>query len=130
MKKIIFAVIFFMLISSVFAQDNKFYYHNVSIEKIYATNTGYLIFYRTHTGIEIIGVPYRWFNDSAGMADIVRLPGGTNWPTMTVFYKEGEFSNLRLYVHRNKAHITWGSVPQGTDVSSHFPEDNTFRLKF
>ena len=131
MKKIIIAVIFLMLISPVFAQDTTpFYYVNVSVEKIYHTNLGYLVFYRTQKGIETIGVPYRWFNDSAGKADIVNLPGGVNWPTMTVFYKDGEFSNLRLYVHRNRAHITWGSVPQGTDVNSYFPEEDIFNLKF
>ena len=131
MKKIIIAVIFLMLISPVFAQDTTpFYYVNVSIEKIYPTNQGYIIFYKTQKGMETIGVPKRWFNESAGRADIVNLPGGENWPTMSIFYKEGEFSNVRLYVQRSRSHVTWGNISQGTDVSSYFPEEDTFDLKF
>jgi len=131
MKKIIIAVVFLMLISPVFAQDTTpFYYVNVSIEKIYSTSQGFIVMYRTQKGVETIGVPNRWFNESAGRADIVNLPSGFNWPTMSIFYREGEFSNVRLYVHRSKGHITWGNVPQGTDVSSYFPDGDTFDLKF
>ena len=131
MKKFIFTVIFLMLISSVFAQeDSSIYYVNLSIDKIYSTNQGYIVFYRTQKGIEAIGVPTRWFNQSAGKAAVINLAVGGDWPSMSVFFRDGEFTNVRLYVHRNKTHYTWGSVPLGTDISSYFPEEDTFDIKF
>lgn len=134
MKKLIFLLILLVFISPVFAQSNlenpSLYYVNVSIERIFPSNQGYVIQYRTQNGFATIGVPNSWFNDPAGRADMVRLPRGPNWPTMSIFYSDGEFSHVRLYVHAVKSHNTWGSIPQGTDVSRFFPEDESFNIQF
>jgi hypothetical protein len=106
------------------------YYINVSVEKIYPTNQGYVVLYRTQRGIGTIGIPNRWFVEAAGRADVVRLPRGASWPTMSIFYNDGEFSHVRLYVHSHKSHTTWGSMPQGTNVSRFFPEEDTFDIQF
>ena len=135
MKKLIIAVIFFALISPVFAQNNSnnntdMYYVNVSLEKIYPTNQGYVIMYRTQRGFSTVGIPNRWFTDPAGRADLVRLPTGSDWPTMSIFYVDGEFSHVRLYVHAHRGHRTWGNISQGTNVSRFFPEGDTLDIRF
>jgi len=135
MKKI-FAVLFVLaVISPVFAQqkdDQKsFYYINVPVEKIYPSGVGYIIKYRSSTTqISTIGIPNEWFYDSAGNAQLVKLPLASDWPTMTVFYSEGKFSHVRLYTHPHKSHWTWGNIPQGTDVSSFFTDKESFKLQF
>jgi len=134
MKKIIIALIFLAVISPVFAQSNSdedsdIYYINVSVEKIYPTSQGYIVQYRTQMGMATIGIPNSWFTEAAGRAGMMRLPSGSTWPSMSVFYSHGEFTHLRLYVSA-RGHNTWGSIPQGTDVSRFFSDDDSFQLKF
>jgi len=155
MKKIIIVLIFLALISSLFAQEEErrerdrnpadpfyainntrnreenFYYINVSVEKVYPTKQGYVVQYLCPSStIAIVGVPNEWLANAAGRAEIVTLPSASDWPTMTVFFVDGKFSHLRLYVHPAKSHLTWGNVPQGADVSKFFTDADSFNLQF
>jgi len=135
MRKFIIVLFFITLFTPVFAQNAadlpKLYYINVPIERIYPSNEGYIIQYRNSTGsVSIIGVPNEWFSDAAGRADLVRLQPGTDWPTMSIFYSNGQFSHVRLYVHRSRAHQTWGNIPMGSDVNRFFGDRNSFNLEF
>jgi len=136
MKKYIIAIIFMALISPVFAQNNaeespNVYCVNVSVEKIYNTNQGYIIFYRTQRGITSVGLPYSWFyGGGATKAEFVRLPMASDWPSMTVFYNNGELTHIRVYTHRHRGHYTWGNIAQGIDTSSYFTDEETITLKF
>ncbi|MDR2542441.1 MAG: hypothetical protein LBC80_03205 [Treponema sp.] len=131
MKKLIIALLFFAIITPVFAQDDSgTYYVNVSVERIFPSNMGYIIQYRTQTGFHTVGIPNEWFYGAATKGDKVRLPRGTNWPSMSIFYKDGELSHVRLYTHASRGHITWGSLSQGSDVSRFFQDGDTINLQF
>jgi len=137
MKKLIIVLFFMALIAPVFAQNNSgnktsdIYYYNVTVEKIYPTATGYVIQYRKGVNqIGIIGIPNEWFTEAGGKAELMKLPPGKNWPTLSVFYKGNQFSHVRLYVHQNKTHNTWGYITQGTDVARYFKDTDSFRLEF
>jgi len=106
---------------------SEYYYTTVRLEKIYPTRYGYILQYRK--GINNIGrvsVPNDWFTFAGAKAELITLPKGQDWPYMAVFYKEGEFSHLRLYVHRWKGHPTWGSMPLSADIKHLFPEDQEY----
>jgi hypothetical protein len=137
MKKLIIVLFFMVLITPVFAQNNSgniatdMYYFNVPVERIYPSGDGYIVQYRKGINqIGIIGIPNEWFTEAGGRAELMKLPSGNNWPTMSVFYKAGQFSHVRLYVHQKKGHSTWGSLPQGTDVSRYFKDADSFRIEF
>jgi len=135
MKKLIVVLFILAVVSPVFAQQDEkkesFYYINVPVEKIFPSSEGYIVMYRTGTTlISTVGIPNDWFYDAGGAAQMVKLPLASDWPTMTVFYKEGKFSHVRLYTHPVKGHSTWGFVPQGTDVSSYFTDKDSFKLQF
>jgi len=140
MKKFMLTLVFLAFIlpavfTPIYAQDSNdrtsdVYYVNVSVEMIYPTYMGYVVLYRTQKGVAAIGIPNRWFSEAAGKAGIVQFPYGQDWPSMSVFYKDHEFSHLRLYVSRTKAHRTWGNMPLGTDISRFFPDDESFVLQF
>jgi len=137
MKRLIFVLVVLTAVSPIFAQSNSnenndTYYINVRVERIYPTGHGYIIQYQKSTSeLGTIGIPNEWFMDAGGKAEIMKLPWGKNWPTMSVFYDNGEFSHLRLYVHRAKSHQTWGNLPQGTDLSRYFSEDqNSFNFRY
>jgi hypothetical protein len=143
MKKLVFAIVFMAIIFPVFAQTNNqavdpehdhrnIYYITVQVEKIWLAEKGYLVQYRTSLNtIKTVGVPYDWFYFPASSAELIQLPPGRAWPYMCVFYKDKEFSHVRMYVHRNKSHITWSITPFGADVSRFFAEEPAaFKLEY
>lgn len=135
MKKLIIVLFLAALTLPAFAQNNRdegnMYYVNVPVEKIYLSYEGYLVQYRSGANtISTIGIPYEWFTDSASRAELMKLPPGRDWPSMSIFYKEGEFSHVRLYIHRTRAHTTWSVVPMGADVSKYFKDPNSFSIEF
>jgi hypothetical protein len=134
MKKIIVVLILLAVITPVFAQNNAddtLYYINVPVEKVYPSKDGYIIRYRSASSlIATVGIPNDWFTDAASSAELVRLPTASDWPTMTIFYRGGKFSHVRLYVHPAKSHITWGNIPQGLDVSRFFTDKESFKIEY
>jgi hypothetical protein len=140
MKKQLIALAFLAVLvmnAPLFAQtispenSSEYYYVSIRLEKVYPSKDGYILQYRK--GVNELGrvaVPNDWFTFAASKAELLKLPPGKNWPTMTVFYKNGEFSHVRLYVHRSKAHPTWGNIPQNADVSSYFAEPENFKIEF
>ena len=137
MKNLIIILILLAVISPVFAQQNSgdevkdMYYINVPVERVYPSSTGFIVQYRKLSGgIGNIGIPNEWFSDAGGRAEILNLPAGTNWPTMSIFYEEGQFKHVRLYVHRARSHKTWGNIPQGIDVSRFFPDSETLKIDY
>ena len=140
MKRLVVAVVFAILIaagSPVFAQniptgsESEFYYLRVSLEKIWPYRRGYVVQYRRglyHTGRAYL--PAEWFTNAASQGEIIILPAGTAWPSLTVYYRNGEFSHVRLYVHRMYTHQTWGVVPQSVNIDSEFEGIESLNLQF
>ncbi|MDR2478828.1 MAG: hypothetical protein LBD48_05885, partial [Treponema sp.] len=129
MRKLIMAAGFWAVCaigSPLFAQQispeksSEYFYENITLEKVYPSRLGYILQYRKGlNGIGRVYVPNEWFTAAASKAELITLPPGKNWPSMTVFYKEGEFSHLRLYVHRWKGHNTWGNVPLAAPIDQY-----------
>jgi len=140
MKKFVFFAVLTVILaagSPVFAQENKnskdseYYYKNVTLEKIYPYRNGYVIQYRRGLNrIERGYIPMEWFTSSAGKGEIITLPKGQSWPSLTVYYKSGEFSHIRLYVHHMASHQTWGTIPQNINLDSQFEGIEEFNFKF
>jgi hypothetical protein len=137
MKKLIIVLVIFAAALPLSAQniskehDSDMYYVNVSVERVFPSKLGYIVQYRKGTnGVGTIGLPIAWFEAAAGKAELINLPRGLSWPTLTLFYKDGNFSHLRLYVHRAKGHSTWGNIPQNADVSVYFKDQETMKLEF
>jgi hypothetical protein len=140
MKKILFAVLIVVLFASVtplFAQQiskehtSEYFYVNISVEKIYPYNKGYVVVYRK--GVNQMAqtyLPVEWFTEAAGKGELVTLPRGKNWPSLTVYYKAGEFSHVRLYVHPVKSHESWGNIPLNVNIDDRFENIETIQIEF
>ncbi|MDR1099600.1 MAG: hypothetical protein LBL28_03885 [Treponema sp.] len=138
MKKILLAALFsfvFPFTAPLFAQqiseghESEYFYVIVSIEKIYPYSKGYVIQYRK--GVNQTArtyLPIEWFTEAAGKGELITLPAGKNWPYLTVYYKAGEFSHVRLYIHRSKAHETWGNIPLNVNIDDRFENIETIKL--
>jgi len=138
MKKLVFAAIFLATLSAglpVFAQNQKderdsgFYYVNITLEKIFPYRRGYIVQYRK--GLFQYGrayLPAEWFTDADSKGEIVTLPPGTAWPSLTIYYKDGVFSHVRLYIHRLATHTSWGNVPPSINIDDKFDYIDTVQL--
>ncbi len=114
------------------SEENKsaFYYVNVPLEKVYPHQNGYMVLYRKSGSVLTRAyLPLKWFSESAGKAELLKLDHGTVWPYMTVYYKEGTFDHVRLFVRREMSHQSWGNLPQGTNLAEEF-EIEELKLEF
>jgi hypothetical protein len=116
-------------------KQSDFYVVSIPIEKIYPSRHGYVVVYRK--GISQTArayIPMAWFEESEDggtrKAELVNIGAGAAWPNMSVYYKEGAFDHVRLYVRREKGHQSWGSLPQNTDLESEFSNTDTLTIQY
>ncbi|MDR2363422.1 MAG: hypothetical protein LBD65_03295 [Spirochaetaceae bacterium] len=114
--------------------DNKkseYYYVTVPVEKIYPYRKGYVVAYRKGvTQIARAYLPVEWFTDAAGKGELIYLDPGTSWPYLMVYYKNGEFSHVRLYARRDRGHATWGNIPLNVNIDDRFENVEDLKLEF
>jgi len=139
MKKLIFTLIILAVLFqgvSLFAQEKKYkesdyYYFNVPIEKIYFHRLGYVIVYRKGA-IQMARtfIPMEWFTDARGKGEFIGLRSGSEWPSMSVYYQNGEFSHVRLRVRVDHSHESWGFVPLNVNIDDKFEGIEEVKLEF
>jgi len=79
------------------ANESSFYPARIDVVKVYSHSDGFRVIYRKGSAdVADVFLPARWFV-SGGKAEMVR-GNDTSFPYMTVFYKDGKFDHLRLYV--------------------------------
>jgi len=104
------------------AETSAFYPVRVDVVKVYTHGDGLLVVYRK--GSVDVGqcyLPARWFI-SGGKAELVRGQD-PSFPFMSVFYKDGKFDHLRLYVNADSRDTMWGVLsPQ--DGAGKFDSDD------
>jgi hypothetical protein len=112
-------------------KDSEYYYVSVPIEKIYAYRKGYVVAYRKGVnGMARTYIPMEWFSGLDGKADLIVQGSGKAWPTLTVYYKAGQFSHIRLYVRQNRSHESWGVVPLNINIDEYFEGVEEIKLEF
>jgi hypothetical protein len=143
-KKILFIItigIAVVMVMPVIAQEEEdsgskspYYYVNVPIERIYPHRKGYVVSYRKgFTGLATTYLPVEWFAagvGNSGKGDIVLLGPGSAWPYLTVFYKDGAFSHVRLYVRQERGHESWGNIPLTVNLDERFENVEDLKLEF
>jgi len=145
MKKLVFTAIFaafFAIGLPVFTQDqahpnsiddkdSEYYYVNITVEKIFPYSKGYIVQYRKNFAqYGRIYLPANWFTDVDSKGEIISLPPGQAWPSLTVYYRNGQFSHVRLYVHRWASHPSWGGVPQRYNLDDLFDNIDSVKIEY
>ena len=112
-------------------KESDYYYFNVTVEKIYAYRLGYIVIYRKGANsMARTYIPEEWFTELAGPGEMIYLGTGHEWPSMTVYYRNGEFSHVRLRVRRHRGHETWGVVPLHVNIDEYFQGIEEVQLEF
>jgi len=103
---------------------------NVSLERIWPYRLGYVVQYRLPGNrMARAYLPIEWFGGGDDRAELIALPAGASWPSLSVFFRDGEFVRLRLYVHRSPMHQTWGNIPSTVNLQSSFEGIETLELR-
>ena len=89
------------------SETSAFYPVRLDVVKVYSHADGFRVIYRKGSSdVADVYLPARWFV-SGGKAELVR-GNDTSFPYITVFYKDGKFDHLRLYVLADQGDQTWG----------------------
>jgi hypothetical protein len=139
MKKLFFVAALSVVfqIMPLFAQtlsedkESEYFYVNVPIEKVYPYRKGYVVQYRK--GINKMArayLPVEWFEDAANKGDLIYMGPGNSWPYLTVYYRDGVFDHVRLYLRRDRGHASWGNIPIGVNIDDRFENIDDLKLEF
>jgi hypothetical protein len=128
MKRIGIAIVLLAVVSiAAFAETSVFYPVRVDVVKVYSHADGFRVLYRKGSvDVTDVYLPMKWFVPG-GKAELVRADD-PSYPYMTVFYKEGKFDHLRLYVKENSRDETWGILDPSAGVGKFDIDD--LKLQF
>lgn len=97
------------------------YYKVVPLVKVWMHQLGYLVqFWTSKSQIANIYIPLTWFNQGPNSkADIIygNEPG---YPYLAIFWVDGKFDHVNLYVLNSYDSLTWGVLNQALDLTSQF----------
>lgn len=116
-----------LLAGALFAQEETtdedrpvFYAMTVYINTVYLHDQGYVIDYNdSELYAQRAYLPFRWFTAAAGKGEII-YGTGDQYPYMMVYYENGAFSHLRLYVADNPFDMSWDQLPASLDLEQEF----------
>jgi hypothetical protein len=115
--------------------ESEYYYKNILLTKVYPHALGYKVMYMK--GSMDLGeayLPLKWFSLSSskeGQAPKGEVIYGddASYPYLCVYWKEGKFSHVRLYVKKNFNDNSWGTLSQ-QDASAKSFEVEELKLEF
>jgi hypothetical protein len=129
MRRTLIAFVLFALVGgvAVFADDSPYYPVTVSVVKIFAHSDGYEVVYRKgQVDSAAAYIPIKWFVPG-GKAELIRAVG-PSYPYLVVFYKDGKFDHLKLYVQSNLKDPSWGVLAPDAGKGKFDSED--LKLEF
>lgn len=130
-KTILVSLILLFAAGFVFAEatDSPYYVRTVSITKVYAHEDGYKIVYRnSRLQYSSFYVPIEWFGGGATKAELI-YGDAQSYPYFSIFWKDGEFHHIRLYLQKNKLDLSWGDLDATVDISDKFKGVEDIKLE-
>jgi hypothetical protein len=117
--------------SQKYKNESEYYPVFVQVEKVYNYPKGYIVSYRKGPfQMANAYLPIEWFKGASAKGQIVRQGSANTWPRLVIYYKNGEFSHVRLYVHQNRNHETWGVARASAELDSKFENVEDLKLEF
>jgi hypothetical protein len=90
------------------------YVKTVPLVKVWMNQLGYVLqFFSSKSQVSSIYVPISWFNNGPeSKADIV-FGNEKGYPYVSIFWVDGKFDHIRMYVLNDYNSTTWGILPGG-----------------
>ncbi len=118
MKRAIACVLLLMLALAAFGQEQpKVYVKSVPILKIFSHPEGYKVLYmKSDMKVGEFYIPHGWLSKAGGKAEMV-FGRNPSYPYFSVFYRDGKFDYVRLYVIDDVKDLSWG-ILRKTEASN------------
>ena len=118
MKRAIACLLLLALGILAFGQEQPdVYVVTVPIQKILSHPEGYKVIYmRSDMQADVFYIPHRWLSKTGGKAEIV-FGDDPSFPYFSVFYRDGKFDYVRLYVIDDVKDLSWG-ILRKTEASN------------
>ena len=131
MKRAVVVLLFLLVAGSIlFAQQSatKVFVKTLPIAKILSHQYGYKVVYRTSDmRFGSLYIPHTWFV-AGGKGEIIWGKDRT-YPYLSVFYRDGKFDFIRLYVEESVQAPSWG-VLRSTEAFAQKFEVDTIEIDF
>ena len=121
-------LIFVVLAGFTYAEQSGYYFKSVPIAKVYMHDLGYRIVYqKSDLNFAVFYVPEQWFDmptsgDQQRKAELI-MDRNSAYPYFSIFWENGEFSHIRLYLHRDVNHISYGDLEDPDNFDNKFEVD-------
>jgi len=96
--------------------ESEYYVKTVPIFKIYHHNEGFRVVYETQSlELKDTFIPYSWFKnpqlpeEGSWKAEVV-YGDVPDYPYFNVYWKNGQFSHIRLFLRNKRTHPSWGTL--------------------
>jgi len=78
---------------------------------------GYVVQYWTSKSqMATAYVPFTWFNQGVNSKADIIYGSGPGYPYLVIYWVDGKFDHLRLYVDENTSGLSWGVASQEAGV--------------
>ena len=100
--------------------ESEYFVRTIYLNEVLAHRMGFKVNYTAadFSRVEVY-IPNDWFTTAGGQAEIVYTPSESA-PYMDVYYREGEFSHVRLFVKEDRNHLSWGRLEGEGNVAARF----------
>lgn len=112
-----------LLLSVVFglvAAESDMYVHSARILKVYNHSLGFRVVYAKESlDLGVLYIPLSWFQGNDSKAEVA-YGNAPSYPYLSVFWENGEFHHIRLYLQRNRNHETWDDMESTPELNARF----------
>ena len=128
-RLVLVCLLFLCIVFGLFAAESDMYVHTARIVKVYNHNLGFRVVYAKESlDLGVLYIPLDWFGGTDAKAEVA-YGAEPSYPYLSVFWENGEFHHIRLYLHRNKNHSTWDELESTPEVIERFDVE-TFEADF
>lgn len=103
--------------------ESDLYVTTVYANRVLTHRLGYKVLYQQEDlTLGEAFLPSRWFGATTGKAEMVSTFSDAA-PYMEIYYRNGEFAYVRLYVRSDPNHVSWGSLKPGEATAEDFQHE-------
>ena len=113
-------ILFIFAAMVVSAEESRMFVKTMPITKIYLHRLGFkVVYYKSDLTFGEFYVPMKWF-DEAGGKGVLTMTMDQAAPFFSIFWFDGEFHSVKLYVKSDLKDITWGDIPTDSGIDDRF----------
>jgi hypothetical protein len=110
--------------------ESPLFYETLRIVKVYVMQEGYRAVYLDPDGVAHDAyIPMSWFAPQTHKAFLITGQDPA-YPYMAIYYLNGKFDYVKLYVQSSYNDPSWGILPPSFDPKGKFPTNGTLTIKW